>query len=915
MRFSPIWRSGVIAALVTALLGTISPALAQTGAASIAGSVRDGAGAPVAGAAVSAVGATSANTTTDAQGAFTLSVPAGIYRVDVTKGGFNTASIPDFAVAAGTATPFSVTLSQASLSSLQTIGRVTAQGRGSQINTGAAVSTYLPAAAFSNLGNPQINDVLQHDPDVVIQHMGSQPDTTIIVGAVQPYETQVLVDGHPIALGQFGVWLSQYFPSYLIGGVETQSGPGNTTPFANLAVGGTANLLTPSFTKRTTAEYTIGADNYATQYEHFLGSGSLGNLQYVVALGTDGANGPYGGRTGCIVVPDAGGSGSNTAAGSLAIISTCTNADGSFFSKGMLGKLKYDFSPSTSLQLSFIGAWGGYNPQGTAWGLAQGPQTIEQCLGGVATPTSHCNNPAYANLVGTTINGLSWYTGSSVYNNQDLYDAEFRTTFGNNTLLVRPYIGDIEPEVILGTGQAFYPNWFSAPGQGGAAFAADCASNFGNPTSPSGQTVVTNGQQECFGSQYTTYEQDKLYGSTFSILHPMGDSLLNFTYDFHGQSTFAYINNPAGVSVPFSTDRYSTFSLAGDLHPSSSLGINLGLYTTLWNVVGVKPVSQTDATLVGFSRSVSRFDPHIAFTYRADASTSLRASFGTSTTFPFVGQVSGLATFQQPAQSLGPPFAAGGTLTEKNANLLPETSIAYALGADHRFPNGAVVSADLEDQVIHDVFETLTTSTINPGTGGLEGIFSPINVARLLTKSATVKYTYAPRYGFGYNLAAEAVSSYAEGLPSGAYTPGTPGFPVNGVQICGNGVAAPGIPTCIPYLKGYGQITYTQQDGTFFGLGVDYEGKNNAYFQLPMALVDFTMHRPVMKNVDLLFSVENLLNTNNYGTYLSTPNVGTPIVAGTVDASGNLGQTSFTPTRISAPPRWMHIALRFHAGP
>jgi hypothetical protein len=559
--------------------------------------------------------------------------------------------------------------------------------------------------------------------------------------------------------------------------------------------------------------------------------------------------------------------------------------------------------------VSFIGAWGGYNPQGTAWGLAQGPQTIIPCL--TSNPL-HCTNPAFANLTGTTINGLSWYTGSSVYNNQDLYDAQFRTSFGNNTLLIRPYIGDIEPEVILGTGQAFYPNWFSPPGGGGAAFEADCANNFGNTTSPSGQTVVVNGQQECFGSQFTTYEQDKLYGSTVSILHPMGDSILNFTYDFHGQSTFAYINNPAGVSVPFSTDRYSTFSLAGDLHPSSTLGINVGLYDTLWNVVGVEPVSTTNATLIGFSRTVSRFDPHIAFTFRPAAATSLRASYGNSTTFPFVGQVSGLATFQQPAQSLGPPFAAGGTLTEKNAGLLPETSIAYGIGGDHRFENGSVLSLDLQDQVIHDVFETLTTSTINPGTGGLEGIFSPINVARLLTKSATLKYVSAPAHGFGYNVAAEAVSSDAEGLPAGAYTPGTPGFPVNGVQICGNGVAAPGIPTCIPYLKGYGQLTYTQADGTFFSLGVDYEGKNNAYFQPPMALVDFAVVRPVNKHLDFQLAVENLLNTNNYGTYLSSPNVGTPIVAGTVDANGNLQQTSFVPTRISAPPRWLHISLRIH---
>src|ERR1019366_1710771 len=110
--------------------------------------------------------------------------------------------------------------------------------------------------------NPQINDVLQRVPDVTLQHMGSQPDVSIVLGGVQPYETQVLIDGHPLALGQYGVWTSQYFPSYLIGGVETQSGPGNTTPFANIAVGGTVNLQTVDFTRRTTAEFTTGIDTF-----------------------------------------------------------------------------------------------------------------------------------------------------------------------------------------------------------------------------------------------------------------------------------------------------------------------------------------------------------------------------------------------------------------------------------------------------------------------------------------------------------------------------------------------------------------------------------------------------------------------------------------------------------------------------
>jgi hypothetical protein len=99
------------------------------------------------------------------------------------------------------------------LSSLRTIGSITSTSRGGgAINTGAASSSFVSAQAFANVANPQINDVLQRVPDVTLQHMGSQPDVSIVLGGVQPYETQVLIDGHPLALGQFGVWTSQYFP-------------------------------------------------------------------------------------------------------------------------------------------------------------------------------------------------------------------------------------------------------------------------------------------------------------------------------------------------------------------------------------------------------------------------------------------------------------------------------------------------------------------------------------------------------------------------------------------------------------------------------------------------------------------------------------------------------------------------------
>jgi hypothetical protein len=896
--------------MLGAILGILlfaAPALAAnvtTATATIQGVVRAGGG-PVAAATVRISGPTTLSTTTDANGAFSANVPPGVYRVDVSKAGYASAVLVDLAVIDGSTVPVTVALNQADLTSLQTIGRVSTatRGTGSAINTGTASSNYVIGQTFSNLGNPQVNDVLQRLPDVTIQHMGSQQDTSIIVGGVQPYETQVLIDGHPLALGQYGVWVSQYFPSYLVGGVETQSGPGNTTPFANIAVGGTVNLLTPGFTRATTAEFTTGMDNYQTQFSHMLATGSAGKLQYVVGFGTDGYNGPYYQTNQCNVRPQGDGT---------ATIQFCGDASGSFFSKGEVLKARYEFSPSTSLEAGFIGAWGGYSPQGTAWATSLGQQTIVKCTNPNGPNTGICTNPNFSYLVGRTINSFGWYPGSYIYNNQTLFDAQFRTSIGKDTLLVRPYLGNIEPEVIIGTGEAYFPVGFSPPNQPtDPGFVTACGNSYGSTSSPSGTTTVVNGQTQCYDSSYSTFEQDKLYGTTFSYLHPIGDSLIDLTYDFHGQSTFAYVNNPQGISVPFSTNRYSTLSLTGDLHLMRNVGINAGLYDTRYTVIGVKPTSLTDATLIGFERTITRFDPHFAVTFRPQNDLSYRASFGTSTTFPYVGQLSGLATYEQPAQSLG-PYALGGSLTEKNADLKPEVSIAYGAGIDKRFRNGSVLSLDLQTSVIHDVFEELSSSV--PANGGLEGIFAPINVAKLSTQLATLKYRYAPRRGFGYNAAVAAERSIVQGLPASLYSVGSQSFPVNNVQICGNGVAAPGIPTCIPYLKGYGQMTYTWADGTFAALGLDYEGKNNAYYQPPFTQLDMTVRRPVTRNLEIQIGVQNLLNTNNYGTYLATPGAGTPIVAGTVDAAGNEVQTSFTPIRISAPPRIVRLSVRLHTG-
>jgi len=942
-----LWRGGAVLALAILCFAvdvTAADAAGENG--TLTGTVKTSAGAPLAGARVTCSGPATVTATSDAAGAFSLSLPPGLYTVSVARGGFAPTALNDVAVVAGSSQPLAITLTEQNLSSLRTIGRVSTGARdASSINTGAATSTYISAQAFQDLANPQINAVLQRIPDITVQHMGSQQDTSIIVGGLQPYETQVLIDGHPIALGQYGVWLSHLFPNYLVGGVETQSGPGNTTPFANIAVGGTVNILTPTFTQGQTSELVTGIDRYQSSYTNVLLTGSEKKLQYVLAGGTAGSNGPYFKKQGCAVVEDY----SNTANSptSTGIVQFCGDMSGSLFNRGEMLKLKYNFSPATSFDVGFVGSFGGYSPQGSAWGNALGPTLIEGCMTGFNNLT--CTSPQYQNLVGKTITAYSWYPGTQISNTQQLYTAQFRTSLGNNTLLVRPYLGAIQPESYDGNAEGQYPSFygpgptspdypgapslapgaqipangllnpnpFEAPYSAGGACPTGTVFSFSQINSPKNTIVSQNGQEECFQYPYTFYEQDKLYGTTVSLIHPLSNGFLTFTYDFHGQSTSAYANAPSNVTVPPSANRYSTFSLTGDVHPIRNVALDFGLYNTSWLVAGEQAVLDANGhpesdvngnpLTYGLKLVASHIDPHLALVFRPQTNDSFRLAWGTSETFPFIGDVSGVPAYQPFAQSA--PLYTLGVFTEKNPNLQPELSSAYDLGADHRFKNGAVLSADLQVTTVHNVFQQLTlaeNTTLN-GQAGVLGIFTPVNVALLHADLLTLKYNYAPVRGLGYSLAVAADRSVLSGIPLADFNT-SPGFPVNNVQLCGNGLFTPGLATCIPYLKSYGHISYTFRNGDYAGLGADYEGKNNSYYQPPFTVLDLTLRHSLTHTLELQASVENLLNSNSYSA-LPAPSIGVPIVAET-----NTGQTSYASTLLPVEPRTYRLQLRVHVG-
>jgi len=134
-----------------------------------------------------------------------------------------------------------------------------------------------------------------------------------------------------------------------------------------------------------------------------------------------------------------------------------------------LAKMRYKFSDATSLSLEFLGLQGRFDPQGGAYGQFAGYATIPQCLNGstggfgaACTATSEFNTPAASAFIGQGGTPLyAFFPGSDVRQNSPNFNADFRTTFKNDTILLRPYTAAIN-RLIDGTQEN------NVPGDAGA---------------------------------------------------------------------------------------------------------------------------------------------------------------------------------------------------------------------------------------------------------------------------------------------------------------------------------------------------------------------------------------------------------------------------------------------------------------
>jgi outer membrane receptor protein involved in Fe transport len=634
-------------------------------------------------------------------------------------------------------------------------------------------------------------------------------------------------------------------------------------------------------------------------------------------------------------------------------------------------------------------------------GAFSGTTDPTQCTPTSATgPFAQFNAPYASNIIGQQAQMYSWFPNSVIQNNEPYFSAELRTAWNNDTILIRPYTAIIN-RFISGAYENNYPGngggWFMVTNPAncqvvsknpsvaaGTLAQGPCFQNptgvltnqpaFVNPGGPVPTFATTTTPLACsvanpcwttptaqendakygYGTPFSQPEIDHLHGVTFQYIHPAGENLFGFSYDYNSDDTLKYTgdttippagctptvgsaaNIPAnvgyqptcpllslprtGLQIPPTIIRRGDLALTGLLNLTPQLQASVGAYLTNWNAnyqvedptLTAKYGAQAPLSLIKQTRTVSHFDPQIGLTFRPSTGVVLRASGGTGVTLPFAGQISGLPAIDLPNGANNQTY----TLTIPAPQLQPEVTVAYDLGTDIRLRDGGVFSIDFFNNTIHNVFIT----NLLPGDPTtIPGCLATYNACQMaVTGNGPIERNYgletsliknAP-VGFGYTATVTLQRAYLDQLPVSIYNSTGGSFLINGKQLDG-GVSGSQV---IPFVKGYGEVRYTWPGGGLFTFGGDWSGANNPTYGPGFVVFNSTVSQPIANGWAVQMAVDNLFNYNS-GTFIgqATLNNGfarSKLVPIALPATTqNLVYSSGTSSLQIVPPRYVRLQL------
>ncbi len=907
---------------MTAFSPSVSAQTAST-AGSVTGTVTSSDGAPLGGASVTLQGAAAQTTTSDAKGHFTFQkVTPGAYAVVVTKPGFATTQQEDVYVVAGNAVTVNAVLAQSSFSSLRTIGRVSTNVPGRvTINTTPASAAVISNQTFADQGQVQVTKVLNETPGIITGPIGysgtsqGSPQITQIRGSL-PYETESLIDGHPVSVGADGWYSPIYLNPALLQNVEIVKGPGAMGSEINYAINGSVNYRTLEPTRTPVQTFELGVDGFGGVNTAFQATGSTFNhrLDYAFAAATNGTPSavhnyqiagsqvpllygapPWTVNGQVVAQTPFGVAASNTpqfystpgaARYAQPLYVCCASTDDGYNSKAELAKLRFNFSQTTALTLSYLGGQAFYNNPLQDSSLSPVGNT-GQSFSTFSPPKGYTGSvPAGTPIPYDTLAWVPSYDSAQ----QNLVQAEFRTTLGeSNSVLARYYTGYSSQNnyeyfgsgsTYQWTGTAWGGLLMCPPGTG--VVKGGC----GAPGSPTVAPSVTyfNGTPVTFGNTIVpsaTLTQDHLRGYSAEFDHMSGKNTYTVSFDRSHHDSLQYANQPLSGIVgyqlfPGSGQQFTTISVRGQFALSPTVTASLGDYFVQY------ASHYTDNGGASWQDAVHNAnEPRLGLAWRPSTDLALRFSAGGSIAPPYITILSSPGGNPVPNATGG---ATAYTLNQNNGAVSPETAFGYDLGFDKRLAGAMSLSGDVYLTSLHNMFLPVTyqNGTYTPPSGADKGNTEPLyltqtaNLGQARYEGIELALQRTPLVGFGFRLQGSLERAFTYNLPPGFYNTAAGPYTANlgvipNVNFFGSAGFYSGIQGGrVPYSMGYGEANYRTRAGTYYNLGVTYYGPNNAFNVPAFTVVSAAARFRLAKDTSLTVSGDNITGSYDqpFGYYM-----------------------------------------------
>ena len=797
------------------------PAKAAGPTGAITGLVRDNGGKPLAAVKVQLTGPVTRTTASAADGTFSFGhLPAGTYALFATAGGFESAGLAGLNISAGGTVNANVTLAAATLSSLREIGHVTASR--SSINTSPAAIASLSSQDYIDRSQPQVVSLLDELPGVELNRNSSGApgaNAEVAIRGAATYETQNLIDGHPVSAGTYGDYVATFLNALILDDVEVAKGPGALGNTIENAVGGTVNFRTPQIAAHETARFLAGYNSFDGSYYAARYSNTFGKVGVLVGYARYGTPGyetnaiePYVYNT------------SGTPNYTYVPIGTVTDSlhlGQTFDNRAELYKLSYTFSPTTALTLGDFSSQTWNDETGTLANF--NPVTIAQCVDtsppSSAPPPYNCTgqdsqpgspaytNPKYRNLIGKTINGFYGYNGDFETNNEPMWTADLRSGISTGTALVRYYAGSIQ-RIVDGIGEA--------------------------------GTIQSCGDPQCIPSNayvqtpYLQNEHDLLHGLDAEYSLPVGRDTLTAGYDHHSDLTNYCSGDPTGgaalfCSVPGVLEGSSTLSLRATLALNDQASLVLGNYFS------------------NGTYTPHRYDPRVGFTYRVNPQVVVRAALGSTYVAPFAGYINPVAYVNQ--NTLYP-------VTKP----IEETSSGFNLGSDilvGRFGKLTI------DGYATRVFDRLSSNSISVPPAEYNGqpykyVSFTYNSGNAFEKGLELAFEERPPVGVGFRTSVDLNRAYGYDVnaPNAGSQQGPYSYLAEGVQL-----------PEYPFSKERAEVSYRTRAGQSAVFGMTAYGQWNAFGEPGFSLFDASLSTPFQHGLRLQVAVANAFNHDNGRTF------------------------------------------------